>query len=85
MKAIKNLSSLKLNSNFLVAIAVTLSTLFSSVAAFAQTAPEKVEVDINTNGGGSVWYGQPWVWAVGVAIFIVIIVAITRSSNNRNA
>jgi len=85
MKAIKNLSSLKLNSNFLVAIAVTLSTLFSSVAAFAQTAPEKVEVDINTDGGGSVWYGQPWVWAVGVAIFIVIIVAITRSSNNRNA
>lgn len=85
MKAIKNLNSLKLNSNFLVAIAVTLSTLFSSVAAFAQTAPEKVEVDINTDGGGSVWYGQPWVWAVGVAIFIVIIVAITRSSNNRNA
>ena len=84
MKAIKNLSSLKLNSNFLVAIAVTLSTLFSSVAAFAQTAPEKVEVDINADGG-SVWYGQPWVWAVGVAIFIVIIVAITRSNSNRNA
>ena len=67
--------------NFLVAFAVAMSTIFTSVASYAQSVPEKVDVDINTNGGGSVWYGQPWVWAVGVAIFIVIIVAITRSNN----
>lgn len=73
----KNLKSF----NFLVAFAVAMSTIFSSVASYAQSVPEKVDVDINTNGGGSVWYGQPWVWAVGVAIFIVIIVAITRGSS----
>ena len=84
MKPITNLTSLKVNSNFLVAFAVAVMGIFTSIASFAQTAPEKVEVDINTDGG-SVWYGQPWVWAVGVAIFIVIIVAITRSSSNRNA
>lgn len=84
MKTTKNLRSSKVNSIFLVAFAVALSTIFTSIASFAQTVPEKVEVDINTNGGGSVWYGQPWVWAVGVAIFIVVIVAITRS-NNKNA
>jgi hypothetical protein len=84
MKPITNLTSLKVNSNFLVAFAVAVIGIFTSIATFAQTAPEKVEVDINADGG-SVWYGQPWVWAVGVAIFIVIIVAITRSSSNRNA
>lgn len=81
MRTIKNLSPLKINSNFLVAFAVVLSTIFTSVVSYAQSVPEKVDVDINTNGGGSVWYGQPWVWAVGVAIFIVIIVAITRGSS----
>ena len=84
MKTRKNLSILKSDSNLLMAFAVALTTIFSSVVSFAQTAPEKVEVDINADGGGSVWYGQPWVWAVGVAVFLVIIVAITRS-NNKNA
>ena len=84
MKAIKNLNSLKMNTNLLVAFAVTLTSLFSSISAFAQNATEKVDVNI-TADGGNVWYGQPWVWAVGVAIFIVIIVAITRSNSNRNA
>lgn len=73
----KNLRSF----NFFVAFAVAVSAIFTSVASYAQSVPEKVDVDINTNGGGAVWYGQPWVWAVGVAIFIVIIVAITRSNN----
>lgn len=84
MKAIRNFTSSKINTNFLVALAVVITSMFTSIASFAQTVPEKVDVDINTDGGGSVWYGQPWVWAVGVAIFIVIIVAITRS-NNKNA
>ena len=84
MKTLMNFSIRKPKPDLLVALAVALTTVFSSLATFAQTAPEKVEVDINTDGGGSVWYGQPWVWAVGVAVFIVIIVAITRS-NNKNA
>jgi hypothetical protein len=81
MKTRMNLRISKPKSNLLVAFAVALAAIFNSVLSFAQTAPEKVEVDINADGGGSVWYGQPWVWAVGVAVFIVIIVAITRSSN----
>jgi len=59
------------------------SALLTSIRVFAQSVPDKVDVDINTNGG-TTWYGQPWVWAIGVAIFIVVIVAITRKGN-RNA
>lgn len=69
---------------FMLALAVVLSGVFASVKTFAQSVPEKVEVDIDA-GGDSVWYGQPWVWAIGVAIFIVIIIAITRSGNRNNA
>lgn len=65
-----------------LSVMIFCTTLLTSVRVFAQSVPDKVDVDINTDGG-TVWYGQPWVWAIGVAIFIVIIVAITR--NNKNA
>lgn len=68
---------------FMMAIAV--GSFLTSVQAFAQTVPEKVDVDINTNEGASGWYAQPWVWVVGVAVFIVIIVAITRGGSRRDA
>ena len=51
--------------------------LFSSILAFAQD--KKVDVDINVNKGNqSQWYTQPWVWIVGGAVFILLIVALTR-------
>jgi putative copper export protein len=58
-------------------------SIITSLKLAAQSVPDKVEVDINTSGE-STWYGQPWVWAIGVAVFIIIIVAITRNGN-RNA
>jgi hypothetical protein len=53
-----------------------------SVIAFAQD--KKVDVDINTNSGGN-WYAQPWVWIVGAAVFILLLVALTRSGNRSDA
>ena len=62
-------------------IAALILLTFTGLYTFAQDVPEKVEVDINTNGG-SVWYGQPWVWAIGIAVFIVVLVLITRSNKS---
>ena len=81
MKTHTSLKPLNLAGKFILALAVILTGFTVSVKTFAQSVPEKVDVDINANGD-SVWYGQPWVWAVGVAIFIVIIIAITRSNRN---
>jgi hypothetical protein len=53
-----------------------------SVIAFAQD--KKVDVDINTNSGGN-WYAQPWVWIVGAAVFILLLVALTRSGSRSDA
>ena len=59
---------------------VLLLTLISN-CIFAQ-ATEKVDVDINTHSGnGGNWYASPWVWIVGAAVFILLLVAITRGGS----
>jgi hypothetical protein len=53
-----------------------LLTIYSSAWLLAQDA-KKVDVDINTHSGNN-WYASPWVWIVGVAVFILLLVALTR-------
>ena len=55
---------------------------FLQVAAFAQD--KKVDVDITTNKGGGNWYAQPWVWIVGGAVFLLLLVALMRGNSNRD-
>ena len=50
--------------------------LYSSMALLAQET-KKVDVDINTNKGDN-WYASPWVWIIGAAVFILLLVALTR-------
>src|SRR5262245_7415789 len=33
-----------------------------------------VDVDINDDDSAVVWYGQWWVWAIGVGVFLVVII-----------
>lgn len=59
---------------------IFLSLLFAfySTLLLAQEGETKnVNIDINTDGGGS-WYASPWVWVVGAAVFILLLVALTR-------
>jgi len=61
--------------------ALSILLLFSSIVAFAQD--KKVDVDINVNKGDQgQWYTQPWVWIVGGAVFILLIVALTRGKKD---
>ena len=39
---------------------------------------ESKNVDININTKSNNWYASPWVWVVGAAIFILLLVALTR-------
>ena len=69
----------KINSYFLS----TFAFLFVSVLAFAQE--KKIDVDIDTNAGGdsaSGIFSQPWVWIVGAALFILLLVALLRGNRN---
>ena len=82
MKTNTQVTSISKFGKFFLSLTLILSSFLVSVKTFAQSAPEKVEVDINA-GGDAVWYGQPWVWVVGIAVFIVIIIAITRNNNSK--
>jgi hypothetical protein len=57
---------------------------FISAITFAQEGTGKsVDVNVNTNSGGS-WYASPWVWVIGAAVFILLLVALTRGNRSRD-
>ena len=55
-------------------IVVALQLVLLSISGFAQD--KKVEISI---GEKDTWYQQPWVWVVGAAVFILLLVAILKS------
>ena len=57
------------------------AALFSTVVLLAQEADKKVDINVNTKGDA--WYTAPWVWVVGAAVFILLLVALTRGSGRR--
>ena len=53
-----------------------MATTLLAVNSFAQETA-KIEVDID-KGDESTWYMQPWVWVVGGALFILLLVGMLR-------
>ncbi len=53
-----------------------LAALISAIS-FAQEKATDINVNIS-KGGGSNWYGSPIVWIVGAAVFILLLVALSR-------
>ena len=54
----------------------SMAGLLLTALAFAQD-DKKLDVDINVNKQ-SEWYAQPWVWIIGGAVFILLLVALLR-------
>jgi hypothetical protein len=61
--------------NVVLAIMLSLTNLM----AFAQEKGLDVDVDINKKE--SQWYQQSWVWIVGAAVFILLLVALLRGGS----
>ena len=53
--------------------------LVVSIIALAQEKTAEVDVDINKTGESN-WHASPWVWIVGAAVFILLLVALMRGS-----
>ncbi len=56
---------------------ITLAILLSLVSLLSFAQDKGIDVDINVKKE-SEWYQQPWVWIVGGAIFILLLVALLR-------
>jgi hypothetical protein len=55
-------------------------TFMVSVATYAQNKGLDIDVEIGSN---DVWYQQTWVWAVGAAIFVLLLVALLKSNSKK--
>ena len=63
-------------------ISLLITLLLSSVFSFAQD--KKVDINVNTKSdGGDGFMSQPWVWIVGGAVFLLLLVALLRNNNSR--
>jgi len=57
---------------------ILLSLTTSLMHGLAWAQEKKIDIDVNIDKGGNDWYKQPWVWVVGAAVFILILVALLR-------
>lgn len=73
MKPIQKISSTvkRFFAMFIMAIMTTV--------AFAQD--QGIDVDVDLDKGGDAWYANPIVWVIGVAVFILLLVALMRSGS----
>lgn len=70
-------------SNIIAKVSMFMTTLLLSMYAIAQD--KKVDVDINTKSdSGSGVFNQPWVWIVGGAVFLLLLVALLRNNSSKN-
>jgi len=59
---------------------------FLQVAIWAQdssSSSSNVTVTKETTTTTTTWYAQPWVWVVGGAVFIIILVALFRGNSSK--
>lgn len=59
-----------------------LQSLLVTAIAYAQTSDNPITTT-TTRTTETIWYSQWWVWAVGVAVFLIIIVALTNRGGTR--
>ncbi len=74
--------------NLIVKTLQKLSLVFTSMLlAFISFAQDKkIDVDINTKSGDDGnFLTKPWVWVVGAAVFILLLVAIIRGNSNNKS
>jgi len=60
-------------------ISMLFTSLLLSIVALAQD-DKKLDIDINTKSEDSNIFMQPWVWVVGGAVFILLLVALLKNN-----
>jgi hypothetical protein len=57
-----------------------LAMAFMTTTTWAQD--QGIDVDVDLDKGGDAWYANPIVWIIGVAVFILLLVALMRSGKD---
>ena len=72
-----------LTSAFIKKLGVLMATLLFSVYSIAQET-KSVDVNISSDNGSGNFFAQPWVWIVGGAVFLLLLVALLRGNSARD-
>jgi len=64
-------------------ITSSLTALLLSTILIAQEKATDVDININKDKGGSSIWGSPVLWVIGAAVFIIILVAVSRSGSRQ--
>ena len=76
MKSIK-----KFTQNFKGFVVLLVLSLLQTVV-WAQEGGG-ADIDVKITKESSNWYAQPWVWVVGGAVFLLLLVALMRGNSNK--
>jgi hypothetical protein len=75
-------TELKLASGFFQKLSLAFLTMLINVILFAQD--KSVDINVTTEKKTNFW-STPWVWVVGAAVFILLLVAILRGGGRKEA
>ena len=74
----------------ITAVRTMVLTMFATLLGFWAAAQEEsggATVNVSTTKSSSTsaegWYASPWVWVVGAAVFILLLVALLNNRSNR--
>ena len=65
-------------------LTVVLTSLGWTALALAQEATTTTNGTTSTSTTSVAWYGNWWVWAVGVAVFLIVVIALTNRGGRSN-
>lgn len=62
-------------------LATMVYSLWLAMTQVVQVAADSTYTTSSTRTTTTVWYGQWWIWAVGVGVFLIIVIALTNRGN----
>jgi cell division protein FtsW (lipid II flippase) len=63
-------------------ISLLFTSLLLSMLSMAQD-DKKIDININAKDKDANFFMQPWVWVVGGAVFILLLIALLKNNNSK--
>ncbi len=58
--------------------------MLSLIQTIAWAQDKKVDINIGESSSSGDWYTRPWVWIVGGAVFLLLLVALLRGGGKKD-
>ena len=62
-----------------------LASFYQAIVLAQDSTSSSTKITTSTSTETSTWYTEPWVWVVGGAVFILLIVALVRGSSSNTS